>query len=1030
MPSVVDHWAEEDPKRPFCNLPNTMTPQDGFHPVSFGDISHCADFMSGWIGALAGRGAGETLAYMGVNDIRYLIVFLACNKMDYKTFLPSTRNSDEAYVHLLRTTSPAAFLYTPEFKNKVQALRVHYPEMKAFEVPSWDYMLAGETQHYPHTKSFDEEEDRVTLVMHTSGTTGLPKPIYLTHGFFAVFDNLVDYPLPPGRSTALSKMRLENNGFLTVTPFFHIMGFMPFVLAILFRVPFSVPPLRPLSGQLVIDIIEAWKPHAALLPPSLIEDICSTPGGMNSVAKLDRLYFGGAPLAPKTGDKLREKVSIITAIGSTEMGLIPSMTPEDSKEWSYFDWAPGYNVSMEPVGDNLSELVLRRGKSRIYHAIFHTFPTLKEYRTKDLFRQHPTKPNLWQYAGRLDDIIVFSNGEKFNPVTMEKRIEAMPLVSSAMVVGQGRFQAALLLEPNWGLWDMNGFTAVDAFIGAVWPQVQDANESVPTYARVMRDHIGVAVRRKPFKTTAKGSTQRRQVNEDYKSEIEVLYNRKNETSRAVLEDDSLESVAQFVRQAVISQLGREIGDEDDLYVSGFDSLQTASLSSALSKAITRNDADDGDGRVTTHMIYETPSIASLSLLITGLLDSKNTRAEISRTDRINGLLETFTRDLPQPRKTTIYRPTGEGNIVLLTGSTGSFGSYILDTILGDQTVKKIYCLNRSVDAETRQTQSHHEKGLRVIEQNRKRLEFIQADFSEDHLGLPENIYSNLLGEANVIIHNAWKVDFNQSLASFHPMIKGVRSLINFASETQYCAHLFFVSSISSIGAWNNSMGHPSAPEGPVHNPDAALKQGYAESKHIAERLCYAASDKAGIPTTVLRIGQIAGPTNRLGSWNSKEWIPALVKSSMSLGQIPSTLGGANEVNWIPIDSLAEIVWEIIQHRLSLQSEAASATFHLVNPQITEWPTLSAHIGHKMGLDTIALSSWIQSLVKTGRRNHTDATNIPALTLLDFFRGLLNGTESISGVDVSKAIEASNSLRCLDPVTVGMMDNWTRQWGYN
>lgn len=619
------------------------------------------------------------------------------------------------------------------------------------------------------------------------------------------------------------------------------------------------------------------------------------------MAKLDRLYFAGAPLAPKTGDKLREKVSIITAIGSTEMGVIASMIPEDNKEWSYFDWAPGYNVSMEPVGDDLSELVLRRGENRNYHAIFHTFPTLTEYRTKDLFRQHPTKPNLWQYAGRLDDIIVFSNGEKFNPVTMEKRIEAMPLVSRALVVGQGRFQAALLLEPNWGLWDMNGFTAVEAFVGAVWPQVQDANESVPTYARVMRDHIGVAARHKPFKTTAKGSTQRRQVNEDYKSEVEVLYNRQNETSRDVLKDGSLESVEQFVRRAVISQLGRDIGDEDDLYVSGFDSLQTTSLANTLSKAITRND-DDGHRRVTTHMIYDNPSIASLSLLITDLLDAKSTRAEISRTDRINGLLESFTQDLPQPRKTTTSRPTSEGNIVLLTGSTGSFGSYILDTLLGDEAVKKIYCLNRSLDAETRQTQSHHEKGLKAIEQNRKRFEFIQADFSEDRLGLPENIYSTLLGEVNVVIHNAWKVDFNQSLASFHPMIKSVRSLIDFVAETKYCAHLFLVSSISSIGAWNPSMGHPSAPEGPVHSPDAALRQGYAESKHIAERLCYAASDKAGIPTTVLRVGQIAGSTNRLGSWNSREWIPALVKSSMSLGQIPSTLGGANKVNWIPIVS--------------------------------------------------------------------------------------------------------------------------------
>ncbi|OJJ56735.1 hypothetical protein ASPSYDRAFT_1182446 [Aspergillus sydowii CBS 593.65] len=1019
LPSVVDHWAAVDPKTPFCNLPNAITPQDGFHPVSFGDISHCTDFMCGWIEALVGRGAGETVAYLGVNDIRYLVVFLACNKMGYNVFLPSTRNSDEAHVHLLQATSPVAFLYTPEFRGKVQGLRVHYPKMNIFEIPSLDSMLAGEAQHYPYTKSFEEEEDQVSVVMHTSGTTGLPKPIYLTHGFFFTAANLANYPLPRGRSSPLSQMQLENNVVLTVTPFFHIMGFFPFIAAILLRIPFSVPPLKPLSGQLVMDIIEAWKPHTAFLPPSLIEDICSTPGGMNSLAKLNRLYFGGAPLAPKTGDILRERVSIICAYGSTEMGLVAAMIPEDSKDWSYFDWAPGYNTFMDPVGDDLYELVLRRGENRDWHAIFHTFPTLMEYHTKDLFRQHPTKPNLWQYAGRLDDIIVLSNGEKFNPVTMEKRIEAVPLVSRALVVGQGRFQAALLLEPNWDLWDTNGFTAVEAFIGAVWPQVQDANESVPTYARVMRDHIGIAARVKPFKTTAKGSTQRRQVNDDYKSEIEELYNRENDTSLDVLEDGSLESVEQFVRRAVINQLGREIGDEDDLYVSGFDSLQTTSLANTLSRAIKAKDTDDHrDEPVTAHMIYNNPSIASLSLVVTGLIDGTMPKAEISRIDRINELFQSFTNDLPGPRKTTASRPASKGNVVLLTGSTGSFGSYVLDTLLGDPSVKKIYCLNRSLDAESRQTESHHEKRLRAIEPNRNRLEFVQADFSEDQLGLPHVIYTELLGEVNVVIHNAWKVDFNQSLASFHPMIKSVRSLVNFSSEAKYCPHLFFVSSISSIGAWDPSMGHPSAPEGPVHNPDAALKQGYAESKHIAERLCYTASDKVDIPTTILRV---------LGSWNSREWIPALMKSSISLGQIPSTLGGANEINWIPIDSLAEIVWEIIQYRLLLQSESTSATFHLVNPRIVDWTALSAHIGQKLGLQTIALSSWIQDLDKASQ---TDAKDTPAVTLLGFFRGLLRNNGSVSVIDVSKAMEASNSMRRLEPVTVAMMDNWARQWVYN
>lgn len=44
---------------------------------------------------------------------------------------------------------------------------------------------------------------------------------------------------------------------------------------------------------------------------------------------------------------------------------------------------------------------------------------LEEYRTKDLFELHPQIPNLWRWCARSDEIIVFLNGEKTNPISME-----------------------------------------------------------------------------------------------------------------------------------------------------------------------------------------------------------------------------------------------------------------------------------------------------------------------------------------------------------------------------------------------------------------------------------------------------------------------------------------------------------------------------------------------------------------------------------------------------------------------------------
>lgn len=52
-------------------------------------------------------------------------------------------------------------------------------------------------------------------------------------------------------------------------------------------------------------------------------------------------------------------------------------------------------------------------------------------------------------------MIVLSNGEKFNPLTMEIIIEGHPLISKVVVVNQSRFQAGLLVEPNLNMPEMD-----------------------------------------------------------------------------------------------------------------------------------------------------------------------------------------------------------------------------------------------------------------------------------------------------------------------------------------------------------------------------------------------------------------------------------------------------------------------------------------------------------------------------------------------------------------------------------------------
>jgi hypothetical protein len=50
---------------------------------------------------------------------------------------------------------------------------------------------------------------------------------------------------------------------------------------------------------------------------------------------------------------------------------------------------------------------------------------------------------------------------------------------------------------------------------------------------------------------------------------------------------------------------------------------------------------------------------------------------------------------------------------------------------------------------------------------------LQADLSLPQLGLAPGTYRQLIDEVTVVIHCAWKVDFNLTIESFESQIRGV-----------------------------------------------------------------------------------------------------------------------------------------------------------------------------------------------------------------------------------------------------------------
>jgi len=61
--------------------------------------------------------------------------------------------------------------------------------MKVLELPGVDDLLDAEfTKPFPYNKTFDQVINDPFCLLHTSGTTGVPKPISWTHGLIGTMD--------------------------------------------------------------------------------------------------------------------------------------------------------------------------------------------------------------------------------------------------------------------------------------------------------------------------------------------------------------------------------------------------------------------------------------------------------------------------------------------------------------------------------------------------------------------------------------------------------------------------------------------------------------------------------------------------------------------------------------------------------------------------------------------------------------------------------------------------------------------------
>ncbi|KAI1763791.1 putative NRPS-like enzyme [Hypoxylon sp. FL1150] len=1037
LPHIVDRLARDTPDALYGSWPVAPASYDaGIRTINYAQLANIVNGLAWWIVKQLGPCQNhEVLTYVGPNDVRFTALILGAMKAGYVLFLTSPRNSPAAHRGLFSSLKCRTLLTTDPAPPSVHSI-LEAVQPRKFTIPSIESLLEENYPHFNFDKSYEQARWDPLYVIHTSGSTGLPKPLIWTHETSARHNNFCDRE-PPAAVSSLDRM-LQGKRVLSTLPPFHGAGLIHYLL---YAIPFGNVVVAPAAAAIVtaqgfVDALKLTPADVAILVPSVVAELSQNPDLLEYCAShLELIIYIGGDLPQAIGDRVAARVPLRCQWGASEVGIPQQLIPAGlgRLDWRYTKFHPCVGATFEEAIDGTYELIIRRDIT-----LDDTQPAfsirgqehLKEYRTRDLFERHPVVADAWCWRARADDILVFLNGEKTNPVSMEQHIVARnPELTGALVVGSQRLQAALLIEPVAG-----PLTTAEqaALIERVWPSVEEANRVAPAYARVQKTLIFITAPDRPLIRAGKGTIQRPASLAQYEAEIDKIYADmdailEDATTDAPVDPTNQDEIMLLVRNTISTVTGWEsIDDMSNFFDRGADSLQALQITRALRRGLRRAD-------IALSTVYHNPSISQLT---SALLEKGEATKD---RDAMAPLLETYVgliKKIPAPQSPAADTDAGKTVDVLLTGSTGTLGTYILHALLNRPGVGHIYVLNRGED------------GGRAVQINRfatateglDRVTFLKWNPASPLLGLDEKMYEILRTHVGLIIHNAWPVNFNLALASFKPQLTGLVNLFALSAATApRISRVVFISSVGAVSGRPIDAGP--APEAVLDSFDSPHGNGYGQSKFLSELLCNTATQHLGIPTTIARVGQVAGAVRRPGMWNRSEWLPSLVISSLHIGCLPDSLGPQfSEVDWMPSDMLADIVVDLA-NRHEAGDKHGAEVFNLRNPRTVRWDALIPAIrdaAERLGrtLDIVSPSTWLSRLEESMAdvsKGDADAlvaavASNPAIKLMDFYREWLwtHGAAS-QPMAVERSLAASPTLRDMPPVSAEWMRKWFNEW---
>lgn len=225
----------------------------------------------------------------------------ALSRLGYSVLILSIRLQVPAYISLLEETDCWIILTTDQFSATIAGIKRQRAVQCLPLLTVDDYRFISDAPPFPTTFTGPSQSSKIAWIIHSSGSTGLPKPIFQTHR-----SCLANY-----------EKNFGLRAFITL-PLYHNHG-----VCCTFRSLYARKTIYlyngnlPFTGQNLVSVLRYVRPEIVYCVPYILKLLGELPEGVEELKRPKMVLFGGSACPDEIGNYLTaEGVNLVGHYGT------------------------------------------------------------------------------------------------------------------------------------------------------------------------------------------------------------------------------------------------------------------------------------------------------------------------------------------------------------------------------------------------------------------------------------------------------------------------------------------------------------------------------------------------------------------------------------------------------------------------------------------------------------------------------------------------------------------------------------------